>query len=39
MTRHPDRIVVLGGGYAGLLVTARLAGRMKRQVAHGREAG
>jgi NADH:ubiquinone reductase (H+-translocating) len=38
MTQHPHRVVVLGAGYAGLLATARLAGRMKREVAHGRVA-
>jgi NADH dehydrogenase FAD-containing subunit len=35
MTQYPRRIVVLGAGYAGLLATARLAGRLKRDVARG----
>src|SRR5262245_36523581 len=35
MSQHPQRVVVLGGGYAGLLATSRLAGRLKREVAHG----
>ena len=33
MTPHLHRIVILGAGYAGLLATARLAGRMKQEVA------
>jgi NADH dehydrogenase FAD-containing subunit len=33
MTQRSARIVVLGAGYAGLLATVRLAGRMKRDIA------
>jgi NADH:quinone reductase (non-electrogenic) len=38
MTQQPLQIVVLGAGYAGMLTTARLAGRVKRDIQRGRVA-
>ncbi len=32
MAQEPLRIVVIGAGYAGLLATVRLAGRLKREI-------
>lgn len=32
MTNQPLQIVVLGAGYAGMLATVRLAGRLKREI-------
>ena len=35
MLKEPVRIVVIGAGYAGLLATTRLAGRIKREIQAG----
>jgi hypothetical protein len=35
MAYHSHRIVVLGAGYAGMLATARLAGKLKRDMVRG----
>jgi NADH dehydrogenase len=38
MVKEPVRIVVIGAGYAGLLATVRLAGRLKREIQAGQAA-
>src|SRR5690348_9934121 len=35
MERDPLKIVVIGAGYAGMLTTVRLAGKVKRQIRSG----
>lgn len=35
MEKHPTNIVVVGAGYAGLLATVRLAGKVKREIKRG----
>jgi NADH dehydrogenase len=38
MTELPRRVIVLGAGYAGLLATTRLAGRLRREIEGGQVA-
>lgn len=35
MAQPPFRVVIIGGGYAGMLATVRLAGKIKREIQHG----
>src|SRR5215212_2054381 len=38
MAQHPIRVVVLGAGYAGMIATTRLAGRLKGDLQRGQVA-